>query len=201
MKRKDKRRTKHNVSATNSPLQELSALMHKYGALIWFSTDEAWGMHDIDTHYYHVKLNGEPEFTAPCRFFRVHHDGFAFWEWCNKYISEVDTEMSYFSHVGAKAPTGKTAEFLTQIASFMEKHNAYMEPNQIVINGSHFALKGPGITAESFAAAQSFCEHKYEFYKKGSSGLCSDARTVWEEYKCAYCGDIMRKHEHVEVTE
>ena len=201
MKRKDKRRAEHNVSATNNPLQELSALMHKYGAVIWFSTDEAWGMHDIDTHYYHVRLNGESSFRAPCRFFKVLPDGFAFWDWCNKYISEIDTEPSYFEHVGAKAPTGKTAEFLTQLATFMEKNNAWMEPHQIVINGAHFSLSGPAITADSFVAAQRFCKHKYAFYQKGSSGLSPDVRSVWDEYKCMYCGDIIRKHEHVEVTE
>ena len=39
--------------------------------------------------------------------------------------------------------------------------------------------------------------HKYSFYREQSYGMSPDAGCVYEEWRCAICGDIIRRNERV----
>ena len=48
-------------------LTALRDLFKRYDARVWFSTEEAWGMHDIDTHYYNVSICDSEPLRVCCK--------------------------------------------------------------------------------------------------------------------------------------
>jgi len=134
------------LTAERLPLLKLMLLFRKYRASMWFTTDEAWDPHFVDSHYYHVSVPNEPEFAVPCKKFTMCPDGICFWFYCDPYIYYIDTEEDYFWHIRISKPTGKTAEFLYALAHILEQFNIMIEPSTITVDGERIRFARSPIT-------------------------------------------------------
>ncbi len=112
-------------------LTALRDLFLRYNAQVWFCVEEAWGMHDIDTHYYCVSIRGSEPLRVCCKSPYVHTPNMLIC--CQPYLADFNTEPEYWTRQRLTPPKGIEARFLRRLTKLLNKHNCIIRDSQIEI--------------------------------------------------------------------